>query len=192
MAVSCVATPILAWARNWEVLFYAVMISLFVGFLWYTDRFFHYAKTSLFLLLVWLVLHICGGVVPIGEGRVLYHWVVVPLIPEPYSILKFDQVMHAFCYVVIGLLVDDAIAPLLKQGLPRVARFMIVTLVAAGIGALNEVMEFAAVCMFPGTSVGDYTNNVLDLVFNTIGALTAATIRLRTRDLLIHTSRSVN
>ena len=178
VAVLCVAVPVLAWVRNWEFLFYAVMISLFVGVLWYTDRFFHYAKTSLFLLFVWLVLHIAGGALPIGEGRVLYDWIVVPLVPEPYSILKFDQVMHAFCYIVIGLLADDVIAPLLRQGLPRIARFATVVLVAAGIGALNEVMEFAAVCLFPGTNVGGYTNNALDLSFNTLGALTAATIRM--------------
>ena len=172
------AVPVFILTGNPEFLFYAVCIALFIGFLWYTDRFAHYKKTSLSFFTAWLVLHICGGVIPIGGGEVLYNWIIVPLVPEPYSILKFDQFMHTFCYVAIGMLADDALAPLLKPG-SRAARFLVVVLVACGIGALNEVMEFAAVCMIPNTNVGDYTNNALDLVCNTLGALTAATLRLR-------------
>ena len=177
-AVAALAIPVFLWTGNMEFLFYAACIALFIGGLWYTDRFFHYRATSLSLFTVWLVLHILGGVVPIGNGEVLYNWMVLPLVPEPYLVLKFDQAMHAFCYVAIGLLTDDAVAPLLKPG-NRAARFTVVALVACGIGALNEVMEFAAVCMIPNTNVGDYTNNALDLVCNTLGALTAATLRLR-------------
>ena len=174
-----VAVPVFLWKGNWEFLFYAAVISLLVGFIWYTDRFFHYKKLSLSLFFAWLIIHICGGAVPIGDGLVLYNWIIVPLVPEPYAIFKFDQFAHIFCYLAIGLLADDAIAPLLKPQLPRVARFLTVTLAAIGIGALNEVMEFAAVCIFPDTNVGDYTNNAIDLTCNTLGALTAATLRLR-------------
>ncbi len=175
----CVAVPLLFFTGNREFIFYAAAISVFVGFLWYTDRFFHYARASLLLFFAWLILHMCGGAVPIGEGKVLYDWIIVPLAPAPYSIFKFDQFMHMFCYFVIALLTDDAIAPQLKPGLPRAARFLIVVLAATGIGALNEVMEFAAVCLFPNTNVGDYTNNAIDLVCNMTGALVAATWRLR-------------
>ena len=178
--VIALAIPAFALTRNWEFLFYSVIISLFVGFLWYTDRFFHYRKTSLTLFSLWMLIHICGGTVPIGGGQVLYNWVIVPLAPEPYLIFKFDQFAHIFCYVAIGSLADDAIAPLLKPG-ARLARFLVVTLAAIGIGALNEVMEFAAVCMIPDTNVGDYTNNALDLICNTLGALTASTLRLRSK-----------
>jgi len=173
------AVPIFIWTGNTEFLFYAAVISLFVGFLWFTDRFFHFRKTSLSLFFAWLIIHVCGGSVPIGEGKVLYDWIIVPLVPAPYSIFKFDQFAHFFCYLAIGMLADDAIAPLLKPQLPKAARFLVVVLAAIGIGALNEVMEFAAVCMIPNTNVGDYTNNALDLVFNTLGALTAATVRLK-------------
>ena len=177
-AVIVLAIPVFVLTGNAEFLFYAAVISTFVGLLWYTDRFFHYRKISLSLFFAWLVMHICGGAVPIGEGKVLYDWVIVPLVPEPYSILKFDQFVHMFCYLTIGLLADDAIAPLLKPGQAKAARFLVVMLAAIGIGALNEVMEFAAVCMFPSANVGGYTNNAIDLVCNTIGAFSAATLRL--------------
>jgi putative membrane protein len=42
-----------------------------------------------------------------------------------------------------------------------------------GLGALNEMIEFSAVLMVPGTNVGGYYNTALDLVSNSIGAVIA-------------------
>ena len=42
-----------------------------------------------------------------------------------------------------------------------------------GVGALNEIIEFIAVLSVPDNNVGGYYNTVLDIVFNTIGALFA-------------------
>jgi len=41
---------------------------------------------------------------------------------------------------------------------------------------VNEIIEFAAVLMFPQTNVGGYVNTALDLVFNAGGAITAMVI----------------
>lgn len=171
------ASIVFAATKNYEFLLYAVTIAVMVGFLWATHSSFHYRRSSLCLFFIWLVMHVCGGCVPIGDGKVLYDLILLPLVPAPYSILKFDQFVHAFCYLAIGLLADDAIRPQLRRDIPPVAAFLIVVLAAMGVGALNEVIEFAAVCSFENTNVGDYTNNALDLVFNMAGALTAAAMR---------------
>jgi hypothetical protein len=42
-----------------------------------------------------------------------------------------------------------------------------------GLGAVNEIIEFAAVLGLPDTNVGGYLNTGLDLVFNAIGAIIA-------------------
>ncbi len=42
-----------------------------------------------------------------------------------------------------------------------------------GLGAVNEIIEFIAVVVFPNTNVGGYVNTALDLVFNAAGAITA-------------------
>jgi putative membrane protein len=42
-----------------------------------------------------------------------------------------------------------------------------------GLGALNEIVEFAAVVASPSTGVGGYYNTALDLVFNGLGATLA-------------------
>lgn len=44
---------------------------------------------------------------------------------------------------------------------------------AMGLGAVNEIIEFIAVVVFPNTNVGGYINTALDLVFNALGAIVA-------------------
>ena len=53
--------------------------------------------------------------------------------------------------------------------------YSLIVLGGMGIGALNEIIEFAAVVIFGQTGVGGYWNTALDLVFNLLGAI-AATI----------------
>jgi len=45
-----------------------------------------------------------------------------------------------------------------------------------GFGAANEVVEFAATLMLPGTNVGGYENTGWDLVANLVGCLVAAAV----------------
>lgn len=179
LALLAAAALLFTFLGNYEFLLYAGTIAILVSFLWLTHSRLHYRRASLALFAAWLVLHVCGGCVPIGDGKVLYDLILVPLVPAPYSILKYDQFVHAFCYFAIASLADDAIRPQLRAGLPRFAVFLIVALAAMGIGAINEIIEFAAVCAFENTNVGDYTNNALDLVFNALGAVSAAALRCR-------------
>jgi hypothetical protein len=45
-----------------------------------------------------------------------------------------------------------------------------------GLGALNELVEFAATLLIPETNVGGYMNTGWDLVANLVGAMIAATL----------------
>ena len=46
-----------------------------------------------------------------------------------------------------------------------------------GAGVFNEVVEFIAVVLFQEQNkVGDYYNNAIDLVYNSIGSLTAIVV----------------
>jgi len=51
--------------------------------------------------------------------------------------------------------------------------FVFPVLGAMGLGAVNEIIEFIAVVVFPDTNVGGYVNTALDLVFNAAGAVFA-------------------
>jgi uncharacterized membrane protein YjdF len=48
----------------------------------------------------------------------------------------------------------------------------IVVMVTLGLGALIEIVEYFAVLTVPNTGVGDYANNIQDLIVNLFGGLT--------------------
>ena len=50
---------------------------------------------------------------------------------------------------------------------------VVVVMAGLGVGALNEIVEFAATVVMPETGVGGYINTSLDLVADLIGALAA-------------------
>ncbi len=159
-------------AQNWEFLIYAVVALVLVVALYRADQHVHFAPWTIALFDVWLVMHIAGGLVSVGDGA-LYAWVIVPLVGSPYDLLKYDQVVHTFCYFVVALLLWQASARLFRTDASFAARAALVVIAAVGIGAGNEIVEFAATVLVPGTGVGGYVNNALDLVANTIGALVA-------------------
>ena len=57
--------------------------------------------------------------------------------------------------------------------------FIIMVLAATsgmGLGAMNELIEFAATLLVPETNVGGYVNTGWDLVANFVGAVAAAAV----------------
>ena len=97
---------------------------------------------------------------------VLYGYKIFPFIDKggEFYILKFDQVVHAFGFAVATLVMYEIIRPRWRgsRGLLSFVAF----LGGMGLGALNEIVEFVAVLVFPATGVGGYFNTGLDLVFN--------------------------
>ncbi len=58
--------------------------------------------------------------------------------------------------------------------------YFVLIAAGTGLGALNEIVEFVAVLLFPNTGVGGYSNTILDLISNLIGAsLAVVFIHLR-------------
>ncbi len=147
-------------------------IGVMIGFLVLLFTTLSYTKlslTSLWGLCLWGLLHMAGGSVPVGDS-VLYAWKILPLLDRggEFFILKFDQVVHAFGFAVATLVMFEIIGPRWRgsRGLLSFVSF----LAGMGLGALNEIVEFAAVLVFPSTGVGGYYNTGLDLVFNMLGA----------------------
>ena len=61
-------------------------------------------------------------------------------------------------------------AGLLVIGVTGAAIFVAI-MMAAGAGAFVEIIEYIGSVIFENTSVGDYGNNMLDLVANTTGSV---------------------
>jgi len=112
------------------------------------------------------------------NGVRLYDIRLLPLVGEPYQILRYDQFVHAFCYFTIGGILKTIVAAQAAPGASRRGLALLTLLAALGVGAVNEIIEFTAVAWFRSDGVGDYFNNALDNVFNAAGALAALAWRI--------------
>ncbi len=162
---------------NSEFLFYEAQMAVIMAIIVYMDRRVTFSPLVLWGLALWGFLHLAGGLVPIppaiaesGEGNnlVLYNMRLLPWLP------KYDQVVHAYGFGISALAAHEALQAHLGRKiavtLPIAA---LLFLVACGLGAVNELMEFAAVKAIPQTNVGGYFNTGWDLVSNALGAVIA-------------------
>lgn len=171
-AVLVIATLLFIAQKNYEFLFYVAVLAALGAVVARSDRHVHYPQWLVWLLLAWGAMHMAGGAVII-DGAVLYAHVLFELVGEPYNILKYDQVVHAYGYFVATAAMHYVLKPHLN---PQAGAFAVaLTLLAAGVGlgAANEIIEFFAVILVPETGVGGYTNTLLDLCFNALGAAAA-------------------
>ncbi|MDT8343385.1 MAG: DUF2238 domain-containing protein [Thermohalobaculum sp.] len=158
---------------NAEFLWYILTMAVLMGLVGWLSRRAHLPVAVLWALSIWGLAHMAGGGVPVGEG-VLYGLVVVPLVADgELVLLRFDQIVHAYGFGVTAWLVWLlAIGTVPAMRGTRTA-LTLAALSAMGLGAANEMVEFAAVLSLPRTGVGGYINTALDLVFNALGAVAA-------------------
>jgi len=160
-----------------EFLFYIVTLIVIGAVVFYVYRRIHLTKATLWCLSFWGLAHMAGGLVPVpeswpvnGPNAVLYSlW----LIPE---VLRYDQLLHAYGFGVCTWICWQGIQATTGVREATVGRLALATLASIGLGALNEVVEFAATLLFEETNVGGYRNTGWDLVSNLVGALGAALI----------------
>ncbi len=113
---------------------------------------------------VLLLMHFLGGLIHIS-GAPLYNF--------SFGFFRYDNIAHAFGSVIMVILTYNFLSSYLsrkaKEYKPlRLA--IILILFTLGLGAANEIFEFGAVMTLSSTNVGDYYNNMLDLIYNFIGA----------------------
>jgi uncharacterized membrane protein YjdF len=164
--------------HNYEFIGYITVVGILFFILVWSNKYYDFPIFALWLFAIWVVLHMLGGSIYIGGTRlydlILLNWFNGADISKEFVILKYDQFIHAYCYVAIASLIYF----MLKQHMkPRQTKALIIftILAAVGVGLLNEVIEFGLV-LFAGAAetVGGYYNTALDLVFNLIGAILGA------------------
>jgi hypothetical protein len=162
--------------QNYEFLWYVGVLVFFFLLIALTLHRSKFDYLVLWGLAIWGLLHMAGGGVRIGDG-VLYGWEIIKLINigDTY-ILKFDQFVHAFGFCVTTLVTWHLLKPYLGRNVNYKIIYPLIVAVSMGLGALNEIVEFAAVVVFPETGVGGYFNTGLDLIFNMLGAIIGAVI----------------
>jgi len=157
---------------NHEFLIYVVVVVAVGLFVALTHKIVRYPYACLVGLAIWAVMHLAGGGIRVHDD-VLYGLILIP-ISETYSILRYDQVVHAFGFGVSTLLMYHLLANLLSQrDMKRFSVGLVVIMAGAGLGAFNENIEFLLTVFLPQTGVGGYENTSLDLCSNLVGAVVA-------------------
>ncbi|MDA8597153.1 DUF2238 domain-containing protein [Candidatus Pacebacteria bacterium] len=159
---------------NYEFVAYALTIAVVIGLLYGTLRLTQFPTYIIAGVTLWGVLHMLGGSVQTVDG-VLYAYRLVPLFDGggDFYILKYDQVVHAYLYGVVGLMFYHLLRNVV--GIRTHTIFIAATAIfaAAGFSIINEIIEFLAAVNLPETGVGGYHNTVLDMIFNLTGAALA-------------------
>jgi hypothetical protein len=162
--------------KNFEFLYYgSTLIVIMLGVL-LLDRRVRLPLFVLWGLMLWLILHLAGGMIKVPESVVdegmtnytLYNVRLAPWLP------RYDQPVHAFGFFMSTLAGWRAIfvgsGRMLRPTFgPRVAA----GLLGMGCGGVNEVIEFIATRIMPETNVGGYVNTGWDLVSNMVGCMLA-------------------
>lgn len=159
--------------RDYEFLWYIAVLLFFTTFIAATLRKSQLTVSLLWLLSVWGLVHMAGGGIVIGD-HVLYGQVLIPItLNGDFTLLKFDQLVHAYGFGVVALVSHFLLSRAVGTSMSFLWLATVSVLIATGLGAINEIVEFAAVIAIPDTGVGGYFNTSLDLVFNTLGAIAA-------------------
>lgn len=159
---------------NYEFILYAGVCAVFVVWIVLTQAKHRFPVALLWALSLWGFLHMAGGAIRMGDG-VLYDLVLWPVFRrEDVTVLRYDHAIHAYGFGV-ATWVGYALLRFQLKPLPSAGILVpLLTLIGMGFGALNEMLEFAAVLILKETGVGGYYNTAFDLLFNFIGALIAA------------------
>lgn len=159
------------YIKNFEFLWYVAVLLFFFILIATTLHKTKFNLITLSGLSLWGLLHMAGGGIKIA-GDVLYGHTLIPLLGEgELTILKYDQLVHFFGFGVATLVIYQLLKPQLRTDANWQMIAFILIISGAGLGVLNEIVEFVAVLVFTDTNVGGYYNTSLDLIFNTLGAL---------------------
>ena len=170
--------------QNYEFMVYIGVLVLLFAVVFAIQRRVKFPILILWMLSVWGLLHMLGGGVHLADGTVLYRWIPIELyqgVDSEFVLLKFDQILHFYIYFVMSFVLAHLVRNKM-QGMKPLYVGLFVALASMGLSVINELIEFGAVLFLGKTGVGGYYNTLLDLLFNTIGAVVGAWISLlRTR-----------
>ncbi len=169
----------LYFARDFNlefVIYVGVIVAIFAG-VFATLRHTRFPVWMLWLLSVWGLMHVLGGLVETRDG-VLFTYRIYPFFDGggDFFILKYDQVVHFYLYGLVALMSYHALrVPLAVVG----STFLVAlsaALISLGVSSLNEIMEFLIAVNLERHGVGGYHNAMLDLIFNGAGAAVAVVV----------------
>lgn len=117
------------------------------------------------------IFHLLGSLVIIEGVRLYDYWLI-------NGFFKYDNIVHFWAGLILVFFVHRLVAKKFKINIHYSLNFyLIIILISCGVGALFEIVEFIGVIFFNlSREVGNYNNNMIDLIFNLFGATVASLI----------------
>jgi hypothetical protein len=155
---------------NYEFIIYVGVIIFFLFLVALSIQKVSYTYAALVGLTVWSALHLAGGGVVVGDGR-LYDVMLIKL-SSNYPIFRYDQFVHMWGFAASTLVAFSLLRKIISFPMDFSIPLNIVLIMAGlGMGALNEILEFLVDLAVPESGVGGYLNTSLDLCADLIGAI---------------------
>jgi len=154
---------------NFEFVYYTIIMIVLVLYVYKKQHSLWLSNGIVIGLALVGLLHLIGGGFQINGTRIYDVYLFG-------SLIRYDNFVHGVGSFVATFIGYNLIHPYAKKNiLGKMPGFaFVLLLIALGIGAINEIVEFGAVLLFDaGARVGDFYNTGWDLVFNTIGSLVA-------------------
>lgn len=172
--------------KNYEFMLYIAVLVILLVLVCAIQRRVKFSYLLLGMLSVWGLLHMMGGGVHLSDGTVLYRWVPIEVynahdVNGEFVILKFDQILHFYIYFVVSFVIAHLLRRYVVKTMKTSHLAFFVILASMGASVINELIEFGAVVFMGKTGVGGYFNTALDLLFNTLGAITGGVLATRKR-----------
>lgn len=145
----------------YEFLIYATLLIAIILALWIWFRKLAFSNTILLLLQIGILAHFAGAYVPMNGGR-LYDAV--------FFGIGYDKYVHFYNAFVVAATINQIFARL-QVHIPMVYG-LVLLLIVLGLGAIVEIVEYLVVLTIPDNGVGDYHNNLRDMIANLVGGST--------------------
>jgi len=144
----------------YEFFVYAVGIITLIIILWMFFRRYTFDTSMLVLLEIGILMHFSGAFVQINGHR---------LYDEHFLWIRYDKYVHLINSFVVSILVRK-IFIIQKSELGQI-NLIFIFLIVLGLGAIVEIVEYGVTKTVPHNGVGDYGNNMQDLIGNCAGGL---------------------
>ena len=143
-----------------EFLLYAVLLFGLILVLWMRLRKLIFSNTILVLLQIGIFAHFAGAYIPL-HGERLYDAV--------FFGIGYDKYVHFYNAFAVAALINQ-IFQRLEVRIP-IGYGLVILLSVLGLGAIVEIVEYIVVLTIPDHGVGDYHDNMRDMIANLGGGL---------------------
>ena len=143
-----------------EFFVYAVGIVALIIILWLYFRRFTFETSMLVLLEIGILMHFSGAFVQINGHR---------LYDAHILWIRYDKYVHFVNSFVISIFVRKIFV--MQKNQTGFINLIFILMIVLGLGAIVEIVEYGVTKTVPHNGVGDYDNNMQDLIGNFGGGL---------------------